>query len=97
MKKTLIAIGFLALTAGSAKAQQTYINPMPNGGFSIHTPGQPYQYVNPNGAGGYTEQTPEGPIYINPQPGGGYTVTGPGTAESNEQNGQQDVEDGEEQ
>ena len=56
-----------------------YVNPTPNGGYTMQRPGQMPTYANPTPNGGYTMQTPgRMPTYVNPTPNGGYTVQTPG-------------------
>jgi hypothetical protein len=62
VKHLLIAA---AITAAASQAQAqgfTYMNPTPNGGYTVFTPGSrnPYSFVNPTPNGGYTIDTPPG-------------------------------------
>lgn len=80
----LVLLGLIVFF-GVSFAQTTYIQPMPNGGYQINTPGQSTlpTYVNPMPNGGYIVQEPGRdsmplpPTYIQPMPNGGYQINRP--------------------
>lgn len=47
----------------------TFVNPTPNGGYVIQSPGQGLTYANPTPNGGYVIQSPgQGLTFVNPSP-----------------------------
>jgi hypothetical protein len=80
MRSIIFACAFAGcLTVTAARAQTTFVNPTPGGGYVINTPGQSPSFANPTPGGGYVVNTPgQSPTFVNPTPGGGYTINTPG-------------------